>query len=82
MIQTTTFSGILIVSVLLNNMCTNKEYFCAPHLTFSSHSYFKDAKSWEEASLNLHKLYAERAPIEAFFPWRDDRVIDEILWYG
>ena len=32
--------------------------------------------------MNLENLYAERAPIEAFFPWRDDRVMDEVHWYG
>jgi len=40
------------------------------------------ATTFDEASLNLHKLYAERPPLEDFLEWRDDRVLDEIQWYG
>jgi hypothetical protein len=40
------------------------------------------AKTWEEATLNLHKLYGERPPLEDFLEWRDLRVIDEVHWYG
>lgn len=41
-----------------------------------------DAKTWEEASLNLMNLYSNRAPIEDFFVWRDERVMEECHWYG
>ena len=34
------------------------------------------------ATLNLDQLYSERPPIEDFYAWRDERVIDECLWYG
>ena len=44
--------------------------------------YITDAKTWEEATLNLDKLYSERPPIEDFLAWRDLRVIDECHWYG
>mmetsp|Transcript_12781 Transcript_12781/g.27178 ORF Transcript_12781/g.27178 Transcript_12781/m.27178 type:complete len:443 (+) Transcript_12781:230-1558(+) len=40
------------------------------------------AKTWEEATVNLNNLYGERAPIEDFLVWRDDRVMDEVHWYG
>ena len=40
------------------------------------------AKTYEEASLNLDKLYAERPPLDDFLEWRDLRVMDEIHWYG
>ena len=40
------------------------------------------ATTFADASLNLHKLYAERPPLEDFLVWRDDRVLDEIHWYG
>mmetsp|Transcript_10024 Transcript_10024/g.18277 ORF Transcript_10024/g.18277 Transcript_10024/m.18277 type:complete len:339 (+) Transcript_10024:816-1832(+) len=36
----------------------------------------------EVASLNLDELYGERAPLEDFFLWRDEKVMDEIYWYG
>lgn len=38
------------------------------------------AKTYEEASLNLDRLYAERPPLENFLEWRDERVMDEIHW--
>ena len=37
---------------------------------------------FDEAYVNLHKLYAERPPLEDFLVWRDERVLDEIHWYG
>ncbi|KAL7488015.1 hypothetical protein ACHAW6_013617 [Cyclotella cf. meneghiniana] len=40
------------------------------------------AKTWEEATLNIENLYATRPPIEAFFEWRDIRVMEEANWYG
>eukprot|EP00804_Cyclotella_cryptica_P016371 CCRYP_009922-RD/>CCRYP_009922-RD protein AED:0.13 eAED:0.13 QI:493/1/1/1/0.87/0.77/9/197/472 len=40
------------------------------------------AKTWEEATMNLENLYATRPPIEAFYEWRDLRVMDEANWYG
>ena len=40
------------------------------------------AKTWDEASLNLDKLYAERPPMEDFLHWRDEHVLDECYWYG
>jgi len=40
------------------------------------------AKTFEEASLNIDNLYAERPPPEDFFIWRDERVLEEIYWYG
>lgn len=40
------------------------------------------AKTWDVASENIDKLYAERPPKEDFFEWRDLRVLDEIQWYG
>jgi hypothetical protein len=39
------------------------------------------AKTFDEASLRLHKLYAERPPLNDFIDWRDERVMDEIHWY-
>ena len=44
--------------------------------------YITDAKTWEEATLTMDQLYGERASIEEFLVWRDDRVIDEVQWYG
>jgi len=40
------------------------------------------AKSWEEATLFLNRLYQERPPLEDFLEWRDLRVMDEVHWYG
>jgi len=40
------------------------------------------AKTWEEAFQLIPNLYAERPPIEDFLAWRDERVFDEIKWYG
>ena len=40
------------------------------------------AKTWDEASENLDKLYSERPPLEDFLEWRDLRVIEEVHWYG
>ncbi|KAL3793420.1 hypothetical protein HJC23_001868 [Cyclotella cryptica] len=40
------------------------------------------AKSWQEATMNLENLYGTRPPIEAFYEWRDLRVMDEANWYG
>ena len=40
------------------------------------------AQTGEEATMNLENLYGTRPPLEAFYEWRDLRVIDEILWYG
>eukprot|EP00956_Cyclotella_meneghiniana_P001989 scaffold2242_cov57-Cyclotella_meneghiniana.AAC.3 len=40
------------------------------------------AKTYEEATLNLEKLYTERPPLDDFLEWRDLRVFDEIYWYG
>ncbi len=40
------------------------------------------AQTWEEATLNLENLYRTRPPIEAFYEWRDLRVMDEANWYG
>jgi len=40
------------------------------------------AKTWDVANLYLEELYSSRAPIGDFFIWRDDRVMDEVHWYG
>mmetsp|Transcript_35051 Transcript_35051/g.73945 ORF Transcript_35051/g.73945 Transcript_35051/m.73945 type:complete len:524 (+) Transcript_35051:2-1573(+) len=40
------------------------------------------AKTWEDATLNTDNLYSERPPIEDFFEWRDERVLEECYWYG
>eukprot|EP00804_Cyclotella_cryptica_P004669 CCRYP_018228-RA/>CCRYP_018228-RA protein AED:0.40 eAED:-0.12 QI:0/0/0/1/1/0.75/4/0/286 len=39
------------------------------------------AKTWDEATLHLDKLYGERPPLEDFYEWRDLHIIDEIQWY-
>lgn len=52
-------------------------------LFFVIRTYVKiDAKTWEEASINLMNLYSNQAPIEDFFVWRDERVMEEVHWYG
>lgn len=40
------------------------------------------AATWEVATDNMMNLYGERAPIDEFYLWRDDRVLDECHWYG
>mmetsp|Transcript_3245 Transcript_3245/g.4737 ORF Transcript_3245/g.4737 Transcript_3245/m.4737 type:complete len:430 (+) Transcript_3245:188-1477(+) len=40
------------------------------------------AKTFEEAYERLDQLYAERPPRSDFYVWRDERVMDEIHWYG
>eukprot|EP00574_Skeletonema_japonicum_P009973 CAMPEP_0201719490 /NCGR_PEP_ID=MMETSP0593-20130828/4665_1 /ASSEMBLY_ACC=CAM_ASM_000672 /TAXON_ID=267983 /ORGANISM="Skeletonema japonicum, Strain CCMP2506" /LENGTH=504 /DNA_ID=CAMNT_0048209933 /DNA_START=111 /DNA_END=1625 /DNA_ORIENTATION=+ len=40
------------------------------------------AKTWEDASLFLDNLYSERPPMTDFLAWRDERVMDEVYWYG
>jgi len=40
------------------------------------------AKTWDVASVHKQKLYSERPPLEDFVEWRDERVLDEIHWYG
>eukprot|EP00565_Helicotheca_tamesis_P002451 CAMPEP_0185741410 /NCGR_PEP_ID=MMETSP1171-20130828/38944_1 /TAXON_ID=374046 /ORGANISM="Helicotheca tamensis, Strain CCMP826" /LENGTH=405 /DNA_ID=CAMNT_0028413379 /DNA_START=492 /DNA_END=1709 /DNA_ORIENTATION=- len=40
------------------------------------------AKTWEEAFELIPNLYAERPPLSDFLAWRDERVHDEIKWYG
>eukprot|EP00986_Skeletonema_menzelii_P013972 scaffold8686_cov122-Skeletonema_menzelii.AAC.2 len=40
------------------------------------------AKTWEDASLFLDNLYSERPPLTDFLAWRDERVMDEVHWYG
>ncbi len=40
------------------------------------------AKTFHEAYALLDNLYAERPPLEDFEAWRDERVMDEIHWYG
>mmetsp|Transcript_2319 Transcript_2319/g.3614 ORF Transcript_2319/g.3614 Transcript_2319/m.3614 type:complete len:406 (+) Transcript_2319:57-1274(+) len=40
------------------------------------------AKTWEEAFALVPNLYRERPPLEDFLAWRDERVFDEIDWYG
>jgi hypothetical protein len=40
------------------------------------------AKTWEEASLFLDNLYSDRPPLSDFLAWRDERVMDEVHWYG
>lgn len=40
------------------------------------------AKTWEDASLFLDNLYSERPPMGDFLEWRDERVMDEVYWYG
>ena len=40
------------------------------------------AKTWEEASKKLDDLYSERPPLSDFMEWRDERVLEEIHWYG
>ena len=40
------------------------------------------AKTFDEAYLMLDNLYAARPPLSDFLAWRDERVMDEIHWYG
>lgn len=40
------------------------------------------AKTWDEATLNLDKLYSKRPPMEDFLAWRDERVLEECHWYS
>ena len=40
------------------------------------------AKTWEEASTNLDNLYSNPPPMEDFLVWRDERVMEEVAWYG
>ena len=40
------------------------------------------AKSFDEAYLDLDKLFSERPPLEDFLKWRDLNLMDEIDWYG
>lgn len=40
------------------------------------------AKTWEQASVLIPNLYSERPPLSDFVAWRDERVMDEIHWYG
>jgi hypothetical protein len=40
------------------------------------------AKTFEEASEKIGNLYSERPPLKDFEAWRDERVLDEIHWYG
>jgi len=40
------------------------------------------AKTFEIAFANSDKLYQERPPLDDFLTWRDERVIQEISWYG
>ena len=39
-------------------------------------------QTWEEATLKMDQLYGTRPPIEAWWEWRDMRVLDECGWYG
>lgn len=40
------------------------------------------AKTYEETFGSIDNLYAERPPLSAFLIWRDERVMDEVYWYG
>jgi len=40
------------------------------------------AKTFEDAFERISNLYAARPPKEDFLVWRDERVMDEIHWYG
>merc|ERR1740124_260832 len=40
------------------------------------------AKTFEEATVKIDNLYASRPPLEDFYKWRDERVLQEIHWYG
>mmetsp|Transcript_32752 Transcript_32752/g.43667 ORF Transcript_32752/g.43667 Transcript_32752/m.43667 type:complete len:407 (-) Transcript_32752:106-1326(-) len=40
------------------------------------------AKTWEQATELIPNLYAERPPLTDFTAWREERVLDEIKWYG
>ena len=40
------------------------------------------AKTFDEATERIGNLYSERPPVEDFYQWRDERVLDEIHWYG
>ena len=40
------------------------------------------AKTFEDAFERIDNLYAERPPLNDFLDWRDERVLDEIYWYG
>ncbi len=56
-------------------------WICNPNdLFFTLHS--SDAKTWEYAKINLGNLYSTAPPIEDFYLWQDERVIDECYWYG
>ena len=51
-----------------------------------SFSYFKTlsryAKTWADAFELIPNLYQQRPPLEDFRIWRDERVMDEVQWYG
>ena len=40
------------------------------------------AETFDVAFANSAKLYRERPPLSDFLSWRDERVIEEISWYG
>ena len=40
------------------------------------------AETFEDAFKRISNLYQERPPLEDFLAWRDERVMDEIYWYG
>ena len=40
------------------------------------------AKTWDDAFTKIPNLYQERPPLEDFLEWRDERVLEEIYWYG
>ena len=40
------------------------------------------AKTWVDAFEKIPNLYQERPPLEDFRIWRDERVMDEVHWYG
>ncbi len=40
------------------------------------------ATTWYEVAERLTNLYANRPPVEDFLEWRDDRVLDEVHYYG
>ena len=41
-----------------------------------------DIAFYKTAQLNAENLYKNRPPLEDFYVWRDERVMEECLWYG
>ena len=53
-----------------------------PSTASSAYSGTLATLTWEDATLFLDRLYSERPPLSDFLVWRDERVLDEVDWYG